>query len=129
MKLLDCLLICVAVTCIILANKKEVVANDQPTLVEARTTYYSPSNSGSTTASGTTVRYGICAVAKDKVGMTALVYSTDYELLGIFECLDTGGKAVQRGTIDIWFPTDEEGREWIRKTNGKVLVQYIWAEG
>lgn len=129
MKMLNCIILALAVICLIFASKSEVEANDQPVLVEARTTYYSPSNSGSITATGCKVRYGICAVAKDKVGMTALVYSTDYELLGIFECLDTGGKAVQNGTIDIWFPTDEEGREWMELTKGKVLVQYIWAEG
>lgn len=99
---------------------------------------------GTTTATGTRPRRGICAVREDWVGKTALVWKcnnsdTMGEFLGIWECLDTGFGAdsdgdgmgsIQEGrVIDMYFPTQEEVEEWMAVTGGKVYVQLVDAEG
>lgn len=99
---------------------------------------------GSITAAGNYPRRGICAVRKEWVGKTALVWKctnsdTMGEFLGIWECLDTGFGAdsdgdgmgsIQEGrVIDMYFPTPEEVREWMEDTGGRVYVQLVDAEG
>lgn len=94
---------------------------------------------GTTTASGTPVRYGVAAVDKGHMGQLAIVYARTPEgpgeVLGIFECEDTGKGADSDGdgvgaieagwVIDIYFPTLEECKAWMALTGGKVYVQYI----
>ena len=98
---------------------------------------------GTTTATGVPVREGICAVKREWIGKIAVVYANDNgkpgELLGIYECLDTGFGAdsdgdgigsIQEGkVIDVYFSTLERCREWMKLTNGKCFVQLIDAEG
>ena len=98
---------------------------------------------GEKTYTGAKVRYGICAVKEEWIGKTALVYADCDgkmgELLGIYECLDTGfgGDAdgdgigsIQTGkVIDIYFPTIEECYQWMKLTDGRVYVQLIDAVG
>jgi len=98
---------------------------------------------GEITASGTKVRYGICAVKEEWMGLTAIVYSNEdgkpMELLGIFECLDTGfgrdkdgdgvGTIEEGKCIDIYFPTLEECYEWMELTDGKCFIQLVDAKG
>ena len=99
---------------------------------------------GTVTAMGQHPGRGICAVRKEWVGKTALVWKcTDSdelgEFLGIWECLDTGFGAdsdgdgvgsIQEGrVIDMYFPTQEEVEEWMAVTGGKVYVQMVDAEG
>lgn len=99
---------------------------------------------GEVTATGTRVRYGICAVKKEWLGLTAEVYACKPdgemgELLGYWECLDTGfgGDAdgdgvgsIQEGRcIDMYFPNLDECQEWMRRTGGKVYVRLLRLEG
>lgn len=99
---------------------------------------------GSTTAAGNHPRRGICAVRREWVGKTALVWKcmdddAMGEFLGIWECLDTGFGAdsdgdgmgsIQEGrVIDMYFPTPEEVAEWMEVTGGRVYVQLVDAEG
>lgn len=99
---------------------------------------------GEITATGNHTRRGICAVRKEWIGKTALVWkcedeSTMGEFLGIWECLDTGFGAdsdgdgvgsIQEGrVIDMYFPTPEEVAEWMEITGGRVYVQMVDAEG
>lgn len=99
---------------------------------------------GTTTYSGVPVRAGICAVKKEWVGKCAIVYKCEPDgsigdFLGYWECLDTGfgGDADEDGVgsieagkvIDMYFPTLEECRDWMKLTDGKVYVQLIDAEG
>lgn len=99
---------------------------------------------GRVTATGTEPRRGICAVRKEWIGKTALVWEckdsdTMGEFLGYWECLDTGFGAdsdgdgigsIQEGrVIDMYFPTPEEVQEWMKITGGRVYVQLIDAEG
>lgn len=99
---------------------------------------------GTATVTGARPRRGICAVRREWVGKTALVWKctdseTMGEFLGIWECLDTGFGAdsdgdgmgsIQEGrVIDMYFPTPEEVEEWMAVTGGKVYVQMVDAEG
>ena len=98
---------------------------------------------GTTTCTGVPVREGICAVKKEWIGKTALIYANNDgeigELLGIYECLDTGFGAdsdgdgigsIQEGKlIDVYFPTYEQCKEWMKLTGGKVYVQLVDANG
>ena len=98
---------------------------------------------GTTTCTGVPVREGICAVKKEWIGKTALIYANNDgkigELLGIYECLDTGFGAdsdgdgigsIQEGKlIDVYFSTYEQCKEWMKLTGGKVYVQLVDAEG
>lgn len=99
---------------------------------------------GEITASGVPVRRGICAVKREWMGLTAVVYEcredgSRGELLGYWECLDTGfggdadgdgvGSIEAGKVIDMYFPTLEECRDWMKQTGGKVYVQFVDAEG
>ncbi len=99
---------------------------------------------GEITASGHRTRQGICAVRREWIGKTALVWECEDsgemgEFLGIWECLDTGFGAdsdgdgmgsIQEGrVIDMYFPTPEEAEEWMEITGGRVYVQLVDAEG
>ena len=99
---------------------------------------------GTITASGVPVRKGICAVKREWMGLTAVVYEckedgSQGELLGFWECLDTGfggdadgdgvGSIESGKVIDMYFPTPEECQGWMEQTGGKVYVQLVDAEG
>lgn len=98
---------------------------------------------GTVTATGNRTRRGICAVRREWIGKTALVWKCEDsdmgEFLGIWECLDTGFGAdsdgdgmgsIQEGrVIDMYFPTQEEVQEWMEITGGRVYVQLVDAEG
>ncbi|MDD3370021.1 MAG: hypothetical protein PHP50_14265 [Lachnospiraceae bacterium] len=109
-----------------------------PDPVEMYTTAYT-AEQGSITASGCHVRTGICAAKEEWMGKVAVIYSTDYELLGIYEILDTGfgGDAdgdgigsIQEGKcIDVFMETDADMRIWMKRTGGKCLVQIIDGKG
>ncbi len=99
---------------------------------------------GEITASGVPVRRGICAVKREWMGLTAVVYAYNPDgsigdLLGYWECLDTGfggdadgdgvGSIEAGKVIDMYFSTLEECQEWMEQTGGKVYVQFVDAEG
>jgi len=108
------------------------VKAEEPELKEMAATIYC---SGHTTADGSKVREGICAVDPGNIGKTVLIYTLDRELLGIFEAKDTGGETIRNGSvIDVYFDSRESGQEFINRTyengaKGKVLVQFIEAQG
>lgn len=98
---------------------------------------------GTVTATGNRTRRGICAVRREWIGKTALVWKCEDsdmgEFLGFWECLDTGFGAdsdgdgmgsIQEGrVIDMYFPTQAEVDEWMEITGGRVYVQLVDAEG
>lgn len=99
---------------------------------------------GEITATGCRPRRGICAVRREWIGKTAMVWKcedagTMGEFLGIWECLDTGfgvdsdgdgmGSIREGRVIDMYFPTQEEVEEWMEITGGRVYVQLVDAEG
>ncbi len=84
------------------------------------------------TASGEYVRVGICAMRKDLIGKTAIVYSQENGIvtgqIGIYEIKDTGGhKLIKTGKcVDIYMQSKDECLQFGRQ---KVLVQIVDAEG
>lgn len=108
-----------------------------PEMTEMEMTYYT--DYGMCADGVTKAHEGVCAVSKDLIGMTAIVYSMDDELIGIYECCDTGfGRdkdgdgigTIQEGkTIDIYMDSDVEGKELIKEHGNRVKVQFVYAEG
>lgn len=99
---------------------------------------------GDVTATGAKTREGICAVRKEWIGKTALVWKcnedgTQGEFLGYWECLDTGfgadsdgdgiGSIEEGKVIDMFFPSLDAAKDWMKLTGGKVFVQLIDADG
>lgn len=83
---------------------------------------------GTTTASGKQVREGMAAMAKEYIGKTAIVYTKDFELIGIYEIEDTGGDyRIKEGKcIDIYIPSYEEAIQFGRQD---VTVYLFDAKG
>ena len=96
------------------------------------------------TKSGVIVREGICAGKEEWLGKTVILYERKEdgsigELLGIYECLDTGfggdsdgdgiGSIQEGKVIDVYFETLDRCKDWMKRTNGKVYMQLIDAEG
>ena len=78
------------------------------------------------TKTETPVRPGICAYKPEDLGRTAIVYSSDMTLIGIYEIQDTGSDSINKGyVLDIWCETKEECFEITREG----YVQVIDAEG
>lgn len=89
------------------------------------------------TASGEQVREGICASSKKEwIGKTIILYQrlpdgNVGEIIGIYECKDTGCKG---SVIDVWFPDLDKCQEFMNRVyedgcKGKVFIQVIDAEG
>lgn len=93
---------------------------------------------GRITRSGEEVRIGICAVKEEWMYQKAYVYAYDDgkcgQLLGVFDCLDTGfgadsdgdgvGSIEEGKVIDIYFPSLELCREWMKLTGGRCYVLF-----
>lgn len=88
---------------------------------------------GTTTCTGKPVRVGYAAMAKEYIGMTAVVYEADengepLDYIGIYEIEDTGGDyRIKNGTcIDIYVPDYSEAISFGRKD---VVVYLFDAKG
>lgn len=68
------------------------------------------------------------AAAKEYIGKTFIIYSENWELIGIFECHDTGGDyRIKNGTVvDIYMDSEDECWKFGRQ---KVHVQIVDAKG
>ena len=90
---------------------------------------------GTITASGTEVREGVAAVSRENMGKVAIVYTIKdgqiNELLGAFDCLDTGGAGVKKGyTIDIYRTNLKRCQDLMDKVyengaHGRVFVKFV----
>ena len=65
-------------------------AEEEPTLEYIRTTVYY-AHEGAKTATGKEARYGIIAYKPEYYGKTCILYTTDMEYIGVFECEDSLG--------------------------------------
>ena len=94
-----------------------------------RCTCYLPT--GNKTADGSVPRKGICASNKEHLGQVAVVYDLDLQIIGFFECRDTGShEGLQDGTrIDIYRETEQGVREWQQTVGDYVIVQWVKGEG
>lgn len=94
------------------------------------------------TCTGDEVREGICGGCKEYIGKTIILYhrlpdNSVGEIIGIYECLDTGTgtQGFQEGrVIDVWRPSKEECQEFMNLIyedgcQGKVWIQVIDAVG
>lgn len=90
------------------------------------TCYCPESCKGTITASGEPVREGIIAASKEHMGQRAEVYLKDGRLLGLYQCLDTGGNpGIQSGhVIDVWAPHLSKAKTLMRVTGGECYV--VW---
>lgn len=68
------------------------------------------------------------AAAKEYIGKTFIIYREDWELIGIYECHDTGGDyRIKNGSVvDIYM--DDEAECW-KFGRQKVHVQIVDAKG
>ena len=108
-----------------------------PEMVEMEMTYYT--DRGMCADGVTVARKGVCAVKKDLIGMTAIIYSMDDELIGIYECCDTGfgrdkdedgvGTIEEGKTIDVFMENEDDGWDFIKEHGNRVKVQFVEANG
>lgn len=114
-------------------------SDEQPELIKGfATAYNGPTD---TTCTGEKVRKGICGGCEAYLGKTIILYQrlpNDEigEIIGIYECLDTGTgtEGFQQGrVIDVWMPEDElqdfMDRVYEDDCHGKVWIEVLDAEG
>jgi hypothetical protein len=115
-------------------------ADSQPTLIKGYATAYT--GESEYTCTGDRVREGICGGCKDYIGKTIVLYQRlpgdeVGEILGIWECLDTGTgtEGFQQGkVIDVWCPDLDECQKFMDKIyedgcQGRCFIQVIEAAG
>lgn len=115
-----------------------MTALTQPKIMEAHATAYCVSG---TTYSGQETREGICAGKKEWIGKTIIVYQKlpggeIGDLIGYYECLDTGKtNGLKTGkVIDIWCPDLEACQKLMDRVyengcKGKIYIQVLEADG
>lgn len=91
-----------------------------------RCTCYLPT--GNRCYDGTPTAKGVISSNVEHIGQTAILYTLDDELIGVFECHDIGGNVMLRnGTaIDLYRDTMEEARKWIATYGDYVKVRWIY---
>lgn len=94
-----------------------------------RCTCYLPT--GNLTADGTVPYEGICASNKEHLGQVAVVYDMNLQIVGYFECRDTGShEGLKNGSrIDIYRDTEQGITEWQNEIGDYVIVQWVKGEG
>lgn len=122
---------------ITMAAGRITYASTQPPLLKARATAYCIEG---ITASGEPTRNGICAAKREWIGKTLVIYKRlpngqIGDLIGIYECLDTGGDAIEAGkVIDIWCEDLDKCQDFMNQVyedgcQGRVFIQIIDAKG
>ena len=115
--------------CLVAAALLSPITPQGADLQEVRCTCYLPT--GNKTYDGTVPYEGICASNKEHLGDVALLYSTDGEFIGFFECRDIGGNSrLKDGTaIDIFRYDMDSAWEWIGEYGDYVYVYWIGGVG
>lgn len=90
-----------------------------------RCTCYIPT--GNPTASGVYPYEGIIASNREHLGQTAVLYTEDMELIGYFECKDTGGhEGLKNGTrIDVYRDTLDRAYDWVHTYGDYVYIEWL----
>lgn len=106
----------------------EIMSRGGAPLRLIRTTVYDgPSDH---TATGRKAEYGIVAYDPAYYGKTCYLYTEDFQLIGIFECQDTGGYYVRTGKIlDVYCPNRQACYDWVKENGMYCYVQWIESEG
>lgn len=86
---------------------------------------------GSKTASGCYPYEGILASNREHLGKTALLYTLDYQYIGVFESKDIGGnvKLINGTAVDIYRDSMARAYEWVGEYGDYVYVIWLDAEG
>lgn len=85
---------------------------------------------GTITYSGQAPREGICASNYANMGKVAIIYDSNMNYIGIWECLDVGSNCcLQNGTaLDLWMPDLGSCYEFVGTYGDYLYVQFIDAE-
>lgn len=94
-------------------------------LTRVRATVYLPT--GNRTATGITPYEGIIASNTEHLGKSAFLYTESMELIGLFECQDTGShKGLKNGSrIDVFRDSEANYRQWVRDYGDYVYIQWM----
>lgn len=87
---------------------------------------------GEVTADGSPVHEGGCACSLDHIGDVAVIYTTNGNFLGFYECNDTGaaGGAVRKGTVvDVYRCNYTRCSMFMKVTEGKAYIRWISGKG
>ena len=113
-------------------SEETVSGND---LIKGYATSYT-AKSDAKTCTGNVVREGICGGYKPYIGKTIILYQRlpgDHigEIIGIYECLDTGTgtKSFQQGkVIDVFKPSLEECQEFMDLVYEDDCKGHVWIQ-
>lgn len=96
---------------------------------EVKISCYLPT--GNCTYSGQMPYVGGCAVNKEHLGQTAMLFDAEYRFIGFFEINDIGGNSLlkQGRAVDIFQETMEDARNFIRENGDHGYVVWLNAEG
>lgn len=96
---------------------------------EVKISCYLPT--GNCTYSGQMPYVGGCAVNKEHLGQTAMLFDADYRFLGYWEVNDIGGNSLLRQgkAIDIYQETMEDALNFIKENGDHGFVVWLDAEG
>ena len=124
---------CIALVVALTFSCMKVDAREEREIKDCDFTCYIDSG---TCFTGCQTRRGIAASSEDLIGYTAVVWTTDGEFIGYYEILDKiGTKWGRSGTLDephvldVWCEDMKEAKELMKKTQGKIIIQLVWAEG
>lgn len=132
---------CLLASTLLIFNLTQVASasetSEEPEMIKGYATAYYLTG---ITRSGEYTREGICASTYDRLNKTIILYQrlpddSVGDVIGIYECKDTGGKAIQKGkTIDVWRPTLDECQEFMNLVyedgcKGHVWIQILDSEG
>lgn len=96
---------------------------------EVKISCYLPT--GNKTYSGQEPYVGGCAVNKEHLGQTAMLFDADFRFIGYWEVNDIGGNSLLRQgkAVDIFQETLEDAQEFIRENGDRGYVIFIDADG
>lgn len=96
---------------------------------EVKISCYLPT--GNNTYTGQKPYVGGCAVNKEHLGQTAMLFDADYRFIGYFEINDIGGNRLLREgkAVDIYQETMDDARDFIRENGDHGFVVWLEADG
>lgn len=96
---------------------------------EVRISCYLPT--GNNTCTGQKPYVGGCAVNREHLGQTAMLFDANYRFLGFYDVNDIGGNSLlkQGRAIDIYQETMEDAVNFIKENGDHGYVVWINAEG
>ena len=96
---------------------------------EIRISCYLPT--GNATYSGQMPYVGGCAVNKEHLGQTAMLFDSEYRFITFLEVNDIGGnKLLRQGkAVDVFQETMEDAKEFIRTNGDHGFVVWLEADG